>query len=82
VVVVFYLMFRIFVRLENMERNITKIVRKDALKDKDSQNEWYKKQPILHNNFLKKDTVKNKGCFLVWFNFFNFLFNSIIDFLF
>ncbi|OIO17729.1 hypothetical protein COV56_02555 [Candidatus Kuenenbacteria bacterium CG11_big_fil_rev_8_21_14_0_20_37_9] len=39
VVVVFYLMFRIFVRLENMERNITKIVRKDALKDKDSQNE-------------------------------------------
>lgn len=36
VVVVFYLIFRIFVRLEKMERNITKVVRQDALKqDKD-----------------------------------------------
>ncbi len=34
VVVVFYLMFRIFVRLEKMEKNITKIVRDKALKDK------------------------------------------------
>ena len=34
VVVVFYLMFRIFVRLEKMERNITKVVRKDTLQDK------------------------------------------------
>lgn len=31
VVVVFYLMFRIFVRLEKMEKNITKIVRKNTL---------------------------------------------------
>ena len=33
VVVVFYLMFRIFVRLEKMERDITKVVRKNTLKD-------------------------------------------------
>ena len=33
VVVVFYLMFRIFVRLEKMERDITKVVRKDAIKE-------------------------------------------------
>lgn len=31
VVVMFYLMFRIFVRLEKMEREITKVVRQDAL---------------------------------------------------
>ncbi len=31
VVVVFYLMFRIFVRLEKMEKDITKVVRKNAL---------------------------------------------------
>ena len=31
VVVVFYLMFRIFVRLEKMERDITKVVRKSTL---------------------------------------------------
>ncbi|NCP17162.1 DUF2304 domain-containing protein [Candidatus Kuenenbacteria bacterium CG_4_9_14_3_um_filter_39_14] len=31
VVVVFYLMFRIFIRLEKMERDITKVVRKNAL---------------------------------------------------
>lgn len=31
VVVVFYLMFRIFVRLEKMERDITKLVRKKTL---------------------------------------------------
>ena len=31
VVVVFYLMFRIFVRLEKMEKEITKVVRKDTL---------------------------------------------------
>jgi len=34
VMVVFYLMFRIFVRLEKMERDITKIVREKALKNK------------------------------------------------
>ena len=34
VVVVFYLMFRIFVRLEKMERGITKVVRKDTLDEK------------------------------------------------
>lgn len=33
VVVVFYLMFRIFIRLEKMERHLTKIVRRDALND-------------------------------------------------
>lgn len=31
VVVVFYLMFRIFIRLEKMERDITKVVRKNTL---------------------------------------------------
>lgn len=35
VVVVFYLMFRIFVRLEKMEKNITKVVRDKALKDEE-----------------------------------------------
>lgn len=35
VVVVFYFMFRIFVRLEKMERDITKVVRKDAISDID-----------------------------------------------
>lgn len=34
VIVVFYLMFRIFVRLEKMERNITKIVRKNTINNK------------------------------------------------
>ena len=34
VVAVFYLMFRIFVRLEKMERDITKVVRKNALENK------------------------------------------------
>jgi hypothetical protein len=34
VIVVFYLMFRIFVRLEKMERHITKVVRKDSLENK------------------------------------------------
>ena len=33
VVVVFYLMFRIFVRLEKMEHEITKVVRKEALEN-------------------------------------------------
>lgn len=33
VVVVFYLMFRIFVRLEKMEKNITKVVRKYTIDD-------------------------------------------------
>ncbi len=33
VVVVFYLMFRIFIRLEKMERDITKVAREDALKN-------------------------------------------------
>ncbi len=37
VVVVFYLIFRIFVRLEKMERNITKVVRKNTLEDKDKE---------------------------------------------
>ncbi len=37
VVVVFYLMFRIFVRLEKMEREITKVVRKDTLESTKSQ---------------------------------------------
>ena len=31
VVVVFYLMFRIFIRLEKMERDITKVVRRDTI---------------------------------------------------
>ena len=34
VVVVFYLMFRIFVRIEKMEKDITKIVRKDTIDKK------------------------------------------------
>jgi len=34
VVVIFYLIFRIFLRLEKMERNITKLVRKNSLEDK------------------------------------------------
>jgi len=33
VVVVFYLMFRIFVRLEKLEKDITKIVRKEAIEE-------------------------------------------------
>jgi len=33
VVVVFYLIFKIYVRLEKIERNITKVVRKDSLKE-------------------------------------------------
>ncbi|MFH1890160.1 MAG: DUF2304 family protein [Candidatus Kuenenbacteria bacterium] len=37
VVVVFYLMFRIFIRLENMEKNITKVVRKNTLDDEESR---------------------------------------------
>lgn len=32
IVLVFYFIFRIYTRLEKMERNITKIVRQDALK--------------------------------------------------
>lgn len=32
VAVLFYLIFRIFVRLERIERNITKVTREDALK--------------------------------------------------
>ncbi|MFH1376848.1 MAG: DUF2304 family protein [Candidatus Woesearchaeota archaeon] len=35
VVVVFYLIFKIYVRLEKIERNITKVVRKDSLKEED-----------------------------------------------
>jgi len=31
VVVVFYLIFKIYIRLEKMERNITKVVRDDAM---------------------------------------------------
>jgi len=34
VVAVFYLIFKIYVRLEKIERNITKIVRKDSLEEK------------------------------------------------
>ncbi|OGY92508.1 MAG: hypothetical protein A3H70_04675 [Candidatus Komeilibacteria bacterium RIFCSPLOWO2_02_FULL_48_11] len=34
---VFYLVFRLFVRLEKMEQDITKIVRHVALKDKEEQ---------------------------------------------
>ncbi len=37
VVVVFYLMFRIFVRLEKMEHEITKVVRKEALESTKNQ---------------------------------------------
>ncbi|OGG89683.1 hypothetical protein A3C68_01975 [Candidatus Kuenenbacteria bacterium RIFCSPHIGHO2_02_FULL_42_29] len=36
VVVVFYLMFRIFARLEKMERDITKVVRGETLKKAES----------------------------------------------
>ena len=38
VVVVFYLMFRISIRLEKMERDITKAVRKNALSEEDRNN--------------------------------------------
>jgi len=34
VVAVFYLIFKIYVRFEKIERNITKIVRKDSLEEK------------------------------------------------
>ncbi len=34
VLAVFYLMFRIFVRLEKMEREITKIIRQQAIRDR------------------------------------------------
>lgn len=33
VVLVFYLFFKIYIRLEKIERNITKVVRKEALKE-------------------------------------------------
>ncbi len=36
VMVVFYLIFKIFIRLERMEKDITKIVRHDSLKRKDT----------------------------------------------
>ncbi len=32
-VIVFYMLFRVFVRIEKIERQLTKIVRSDALKD-------------------------------------------------
>ncbi len=35
--ILFFLIFKMFVRLEKMERQITKVVRAQALKDKDQQ---------------------------------------------
>lgn len=35
VVGMFYLLFRVFMRIESIERSLTKIVREDALKDQD-----------------------------------------------
>ncbi len=48
VIVVFYLMFRIFVRLEKMERNITKVVRQDAMGEKQ------------HNRHSRTHNIENK----------------------
>ena len=37
IIVLFYIVFRIFVRLDKLEKDITKIVRHLALKDKDDE---------------------------------------------
>jgi len=34
IIILFYLIFRIYIHLEKIERNITKVVRKDALDEK------------------------------------------------
>lgn len=34
ILILFYLIFRIYVKIEKMERNITKVVRKDSLENK------------------------------------------------